>query len=73
MFLFRGVPVPFASKYRKERFHAIAEEISKRKFDLVILQEVCMHIHSKLKIRDSYDLIPQLLHCDMCGVESLHG
>ncbi|XP_078324185.1 putative neutral sphingomyelinase isoform X1 [Crassostrea virginica] len=43
-----GVPVPFASKYRKERFHAIAEEISKRKFDLVILQEVWAESDFKL-------------------------
>lgn len=32
--------MPFACKYRKERFLSIAEEISKRNFDIVILQEV---------------------------------
>lgn len=43
-----GVPVPFACKYRKERFLSIAEEISKRNFDIVILQEVWAESDYKL-------------------------
>ena len=36
----RGVPVPFASKFRKERITAIGEEIAKGQHDIVLLQEV---------------------------------
>ncbi|XP_062590000.1 putative neutral sphingomyelinase [Saccostrea cucullata] len=43
-----GVPVPFACKYRKERFQAIAEEIGKGRYDIVILQEVWTESDFKL-------------------------
>lgn len=51
-FLDRGVPVPFVCKMRPQRILAIAKELSKGQYDIVVLQEVCMsRLCFRLKIR----------------------